>query len=202
MQITTWNATHQQRPFAITGEKYSTEYESGKVVGSKFPFHEVRSLPGYAERGTPSLSGSDVTKELARYLAEYAERNNSPLPYSQREIAMYLWWQASRGVLGWEEILKVVRSTKKRDRQKPIAHYFGYRALIEKSGSAKDKTLMKLVRYFIQEGACPGCKREFPFNKLTIDHIVPTSAGGNNELTNVQVMCWPCNNSKGTSHSG
>ena len=202
MQQTARNNTNQQRPFATTGDKFNTEYAIGKVAGSNFPYHEVRSLPGYAERVIPSLSGSDVTKELTRHLAEYAERNNCLLPYPQREIARYLWLQASRGMLAWDEILKVVRSTKKRDSRKPIAHYFGYQAIIEQNGAAKNRSLMKLVRYVTQEGECPGCNREFPFNKLTIDHIVPKSAGGKNELTNVQVMCWPCNNSKGASYSG
>ena len=65
-----------ERPFAITAEKYNAEYASGKVTGSKFPHHEVRRLPGYAERNTPGLTRSDVTKELARHLTEYAERHS------------------------------------------------------------------------------------------------------------------------------
>ena len=95
----------------------NTEYANGKVTGSNFPHYEVQSLPGYAERDTPSLTGSDVTKELARYLAEYAERNNCPLPYPQRETAMYIWWQASRGMLAWDEILNAIRAKKKRPTQ-------------------------------------------------------------------------------------
>ena len=46
-----------ERPFAITAEKYNAEYASGKVTGSKFPHHEVRRLPGYAERNTPRSHG-------------------------------------------------------------------------------------------------------------------------------------------------
>ena len=61
MQQTVLNDTNQPRPFATTGEKYSTEYANGKVTGSNFPHYEIQSLPGYSERGTPSLSGSDVT---------------------------------------------------------------------------------------------------------------------------------------------
>ena len=64
-----------ERPFAIIAEKYNAEYASGKVTGSKFPHHEVRDLPGYAERNTPGLTGSDVTKDLARHLTEYADRH-------------------------------------------------------------------------------------------------------------------------------
>ena len=81
MQPSTWNDKNQQRPFITTAEKYNTEPASGKVTGSNFPYREVQSLPGYAERRTPSLSGSDVTKELVRYLAEHAEIKDCPLPY-------------------------------------------------------------------------------------------------------------------------
>ena len=190
------------RPFANTAEKYNIECASGRVAGSNFPHHEVQSQPGYTERHTPGLSGSGVARELARHLAEYAARNGHPLRHPQSDIALYLWMQASRGMLAWGEILKVVRSTKKRDCQKPVAHYFGYRKILDTKGSAKDKELIKLVRYVSQEGQCNGCNQEFPFDKLTRDRIFPESYGGRLELTNVQLMCKPCNNSKGSKHGG
>ena len=199
MQQTVLNDTNQPRPFATTGEKYSTEYANGKVTGSNFPHYEVQSLPGYSERGTPSLSGSDVTKELARYLAEYAERNNCPLPYPQRETAMYIWWQASRGMLDWDDILNAIRAKKKRDRHKPIAHYFGYLPIIEKKKSVRAKRFIKLIRYVAQEGECIGCRTEYQFDQLTLDRKIPGKANGTYELSNVQLMCQPCNNRKGDS---
>ena len=87
------------QPFATAADKYNTECASGEVTASNFPHNEVVSLPGYTERCTPGLSGSDVTRELARHLAAYAARKICPLPYSQRDIAWYLWRQASRGML-------------------------------------------------------------------------------------------------------
>ena len=32
--------------------------------------------------------------------------------------------------------------------------------------------------------------------ELTIDHITPSSRGGRHEKTNVQVLCWDCNQAK------
>ena len=107
--------------------------------------------------------------------------------------------QASRRMLAWEEILNVLRSTRKRAPQNSISHYFGYQTIVGKDGAAKSRTLMKFVRYVTQEGVCPGCHQEFPFSKLTIDHIEPKAAGGKNDLTNVQLMCSPCNNRKGAT---
>ena len=34
-------------------------------------------------------------------------------------------------------------------------------------------------------------------DRLTIDHIVPVSKGGTNDIDNLQSMCQPCNSSKG-----
>ena len=189
-----------ERPFATTAEKYNAEYASGKVTGSIFPYHEVHSLPGYIKRDTPGLAAVDVTNELARHLVEYAERNGCKLPYQQREISHYLWIQANRGMLAWEEVFEVVRATTKRDRRRPIAHYFGYRPIMKKKGTARDKKLIKLIRYITQEGECAGCQTEFRFDDLTLDRIKPGKANGIYDLRNVQLMCHPCNQRKGASY--
>lgn len=39
-------------------------------------------------------------------------------------------------------------------------------------------------------------------NELTVDHIVPISEGGSDDLSNLQTMCRPCNSSKGTMEGG
>lgn len=41
---------------------------------------------------------------------------------------------------------------------------------------------------------CVSCGRE---DNLTIDHIVPVVEGGKNDFPNLQVLCKPCNSSKG-----
>jgi 5-methylcytosine-specific restriction endonuclease McrA len=44
---------------------------------------------------------------------------------------------------------------------------------------------------------CVGCGQSFPRSALTLDHIVPLSKGGVDALTNLQLMCEPCNQAKG-----
>ena len=79
-----------KRPFATTADRYNDEQASGNVKGSNFPYHEVRSLPGYSERDRPCLTAAGVTNELACCLAEYAKQKGSLLPYQQRDMSHYL----------------------------------------------------------------------------------------------------------------
>lgn len=48
-----------------------------------------------------------------------------------------------------------------------------------------------------QNSMCAVCARTD--RPLTIDHIVPISRGGTNELENLQLLCRPCNTSKMTN---
>ena len=40
---------------------------------------------------------------------------------------------------------------------------------------------------------CQYCAKEFPADKLTMDHVVPRAQGGKTEFTNIVTACRPCN---------
>lgn len=48
-----------------------------------------------------------------------------------------------------------------------------------------------------QKGACNGCGRSFDDDLLQEDHIVPRAKGGEDTLENKQLLCGPCNATKG-----
>ena len=48
-----------------------------------------------------------------------------------------------------------------------------------------------------QEGKCNGCQMEFPFKMFEVDHVVPSSRGGTDHKSNLQLLCSPCNRIKG-----
>jgi len=51
--------------------------------------------------------------------------------------------------------------------------------------------------YKEQNGLCNGCKTQFEFRNLEIDHIVPKSKGGGDYYENYQLLCSACNKMKG-----
>ena len=55
----------------------------------------------------------------------------------------------------------------------------------------------KHVLFGQQEGRCNGCRSEFPFRILEVDHIIPQSAGGADHIENLQLLCAHCNRVKG-----
>ena len=56
----------------------------------------------------------------------------------------------------------------------------------------KVKELGKLP--IIEKNECAYCRTK---DNLVIDHIIPLSKGGTNELSNLQVLCKLCNQKKG-----
>ena len=48
----------------------------------------------------------------------------------------------------------------------------------------------------LQQHKCLACGKKKP---LTVDHIIPLSQGGRNDILNLQMLCQSCNSSKHTS---
>jgi hypothetical protein len=56
--------------------------------------------------------------------------------------------------------------------------------------------------YFRDGGRCVACAADLsgltsPWAEEHLDHVVPLSAGGLNDVTNLQLLCGPCNREKG-----
>lgn len=51
----------------------------------------------------------------------------------------------------------------------------------------------KKTVYAKYNGSCAICGKPVKFDKLTIDHKIPISKGGTNEMSNIQLACRECN---------
>ena len=55
----------------------------------------------------------------------------------------------------------------------------------------------KHVLYGQQEGRCGGCRTHFEFRHFEVDHKVPRSKAGGDNIGNLQLLCASCNRIKG-----
>ncbi len=65
--------------------------------------------------------------------------------------------------------------------------------------SYKQNHTFKYSLFGLQEGKCNGCQVPFPFNNMTINHILPKSKGGTDAPDNLQLLCGACNSVKRNS---
>ena len=49
---------------------------------------------------------------------------------------------------------------------------------------------------------CKHCNKVFHISLLSIDHIIPITLGGSNDISNLQPLCLPCNKRKGNRFIG
>lgn len=74
----------------------------------------------------------------------------------------------------------------------PIKRNDRYARLRQNGGSHTDQEWIALC--VAHNGRCMQCKKRKP---LTMDHIIPVSKGGTDDITNIQPMCRSCNSKKG-----
>ena len=55
----------------------------------------------------------------------------------------------------------------------------------------------KPTLFGMQEGHCKGCHKPYYYKDLDVDHIVPQSKGGTDNIENLQLLCGHCNATKG-----
>ncbi len=68
----------------------------------------------------------------------------------------------------------------------------------KKNNGRNDLTSEQVSQLRKEFTCCFYCKKDFGKGfKLTLDHVVPFSRGGQNTLSNIVLSCGPCNSSKG-----
>ncbi len=82
--------------------------------------------------------------------------------------------------------------------EQPIVDRQKRRARISKvGGSFSGEQWLELKKLF--NWTCYMCFRKEPVIQLTVDHKIPLSKGGTNNIDNIQPLCHNCNSSKRTN---
>ncbi|MYB75605.1 MAG: HNH endonuclease [Chloroflexi bacterium] len=77
-----------------------------------------------------------------------------------------------------------------------LANYAASEATRGQNKSTR-KRVNHAILYQRQGGYCAGCDHYFQSRNLTIDHVIPSSKGGSDEIANYQLLCHACNQLKG-----
>lgn len=57
---------------------------------------------------------------------------------------------------------------------------------------------VRKMLYSLAEGKCALCGKKLAFSEMTLDHIIPLTQNGKDEVENLQVCCYQCNQLKGS----
>lgn len=142
------------------------------------------------------------------YASYYQTYRTSESFKERRKIATRKWEQLNRDKVNaksrkWRQKNKelfneICRSSKRKNRA-----YYSYlegRRRVHKTSNGGFHTLEQwLSLKQLYNYMCLCCKQQEPFIKLSQDHIVPVSAGGTDDIDNIQPLCMSCNVRKYTN---
>lgn len=146
------------------------------------------------------LARRNWRKTDAGKAARRAEKRRAEARLSQRKRYAVLIWALThhKEIEEYHACMAIRRSGRKRLKKQ------NYRA--RKSGAMGRLSKGLRVRLFdSQGGRCAACGTTGSISGyygLHLDHITPLARGGANEDDNVQLLCQPCNTTKGASFCG
>ena len=176
-----------QKPIALLERIISASSRRGEIVLD--PFCGCATTCIASERLQRQWIGIDISPKAVKLLKLRLERE--------------LDLTEDNGILG-----QVVHQTTPPLRTDPIEphqiHFEGLFSIkdadLAENLSQRDLWRFKTDKHILfgtQEGKCAGCKAEYPFRNLTIDHRQPRSKDRSDHLNNLQLLCNWCNSVKG-----
>lgn len=141
-----------------------------------------------------------VTWRRRAFAAIQDEQDVCPVALFAREGRTYwvfegrILWEDDE--LGADDVLALVRQRERRT-QRTLER--AHAALAGERAGQRRQPIPRAVRLAVFErdgGRCVECGSSF---EIQYDHIIPVAMGGAGTVENLQILCAPCNQSKGAS---
>jgi 5-methylcytosine-specific restriction endonuclease McrA len=148
----------------------------GSVHGSCKACNNARASRWYHANGDRMREYRKRTSDVRRpYIRKWYEENRDRYNQTSRK-----WRQNNPG------------------KAKAIFHRARLRRMARSEGSYTSQEWQALVDYY--GNVCLKCgvaAEDALYSNLTVDHVIPLSKGGSNQIENLQPLCWNCNVKKG-----
>lgn len=138
-------------------------------------------------------------KKVLLKLAEYRKNHREELAYKER-VRRNNFSDEARIEYNRKKLIYVKSNSKKRQEIVAIDFSNGKAKRLGIEGKLTVNQWRELKKKY--NYTCLYCKKQEPETSLTIDHIIPFSRGGLNNIENIQPLCGYCNKSKGVKEVG
>lgn len=161
-------------------KSYQRQYErTEKRKAYKKAYEQTPQRKAYHKHYRASDHGRSYRKKYHKVYKKSAKYKAYQYTYNRSKRAKLAQRKYNQSVKGH---LSQAISRQRRRTRKAQAH-----------GDYTSDEWLALCAYY--DHTCLGCNEKKP---LTVDHIVPLSRGGSNDISNIQPLCINCNCEKGT----
>jgi 5-methylcytosine-specific restriction endonuclease McrA len=158
-----------------------------EVKNARVERRRLRYVLTLAGEPRATVARRDLREQAIRPVPVLTDGDRTYWAFEQR-----IYWEDAALVAG--DVLALVR-----DRQRRAARTLerAHAALAGETAERRREPIPRAVRLAVFErdgGRCVECGSGFD---IQYDHVIPLTLGGANTVQNLQILCAPCNQSKG-----
>ena len=177
-------------------EKQLTEFSKRKASSDGLSFTCKSCNKQYAQENKERIDGyykqyyQNNAKQIAEQRKQYQQDNQEHLTEYRK-----LWQQNNKEYIAEQQ--NQYRQTPKGKAGIKADNNNRRAAKLNNGGKHTSTDILNLFE--LQSGKCPYCKAKLcktKRNSFHIDHVIPLSKSGSNDISNIQLLCPKCNMSK------